>query len=195
MQPLPQLILGHFHHPPKETLCLLESFPTLTHLLQGKRHSISYAIYMPVLDISWNHSTCGLFPASIFSRFIHVVALVLASSLKLDSTSLYPCTTSCLSSTLFNGHLGCFHYYVWRCYKQLCISFWWHIFYYLGMYLLLLLSHFSRVRLCATPKTAAHQAPTSLGFSRQEHWSGLPFPSPMHESGKWKWSRSVVSDS
>ena len=42
---------------------------------------------------------------------------------------------------------------------------------------------------------AAHQAPTSLGFSRQEHWSGLPFPSPMHESEKWKWSRSVVSDS
>ena len=39
--------------------------------------------------------------------------------------------------------------------------------------LLLPLSHFSRVRLCATP---------SLGFSRQEHWSGLPFPSPMQES-------------
>ena len=35
----------------------------------------------------------------------------------------------------------------------------------------------------------------SLGFSRQEHWSGLPFPSPMHENEKWKWSRSVVSDS
>ena len=50
--------------------------------------------------------------------------------------------------------------------------------------LLLLLSHFSRVRFCATPQTAAHQAPTSLGFSRQEHWSGLPFPSPMHESEK-----------
>ena len=49
-------------------------------------------------------------------------------------------------------------------------------------YLLLLLSHFSRVRLCATPSMAAHQAPPSLGFSRQEHWSGLPFPSPMHES-------------
>ena len=41
---------------------------------------------------------------------------------------------------------------------------------------------------------AAHQAPPSLGFSRQEHWSGLPFPSPMHESEKWKWSLSVVSD-
>ena len=48
--------------------------------------------------------------------------------------------------------------------------------------LLLLLSHFSCVRLCATPQTAAHQAPPSLGFSRQEHWSGLPFSSPMHES-------------
>ena len=41
----------------------------------------------------------------------------------------------------------------------------------------------------------AHQAPPSLGFSRQEHWSGLPFPCPMHESEKWKGSRSVVSDS
>ena len=32
--------------------------------------------------------------------------------------------------------------------------------------------------------TAAHQAPPSLGFSRQEHWSGLPFPPPMQESEK-----------
>ena len=39
---------------------------------------------------------------------------------------------------------------------------------------------FSRVWFCATPKTAVHQAPLSLGFSRQEHWSGLPFSSPMH---------------
>ena len=59
----------------------------------------------------------------------------------------------------------------------------------------MLLSHFSRVQRCATPKTAAHQAPPSLGFSRQEPWSGLPFPSSMHESEKWKWSRSVMSDS
>ena len=42
--------------------------------------------------------------------------------------------------------------------------------------LLLLLSRFSRVRLCVTPETAAHP---SLWFSRQEHWSGLPFPSPI----------------
>ena len=42
--------------------------------------------------------------------------------------------------------------------------------------LLLLLSYFGRVRLCVTPETAAHQAPLSLGFSRQEHWSGLSSP-------------------
>ena len=65
----------------------------------------------------------------------------------------------------------------------------------LCLLLLLLLSHFSHVWLCATPETVAHQAPPSLGFSRQEHWSGLPFPPPMHESEKWKWSCSVVSDS
>ena len=61
--------------------------------------------------------------------------------------------------------------------------------------LLPLLSDFSRVRLCATPQMAAHQAPLSLGFSRQEYWRGLPFSSPMHESEKWKWSLSVVPDS
>ena len=57
------------------------------------------------------------------------------------------------------------------------------------------LSCFSHVRLCVTPEMAAHQVPPSLGFSRQEHWSGLLFPSPMHESQKWKWSHSVVSNS
>ena len=40
------------------------------------------------------------------------------------------------------------------------------------------LSHFSRVQLFATPWTVAHQAPLSMGFSRQEYWSGLPLPSP-----------------
>ena len=62
------------------------------------------------------------------------------------------------------------------------------------MLLLLLLSRFSHVRLCVTPQTAAHQALPSLGFSRQEHWSGLPFPSPIYESKKGKWSRSVMSN-
>ena len=40
------------------------------------------------------------------------------------------------------------------------------------------LSRFSRVRLCVTPEMVAHQAPPSLRFSRQEHCSGLPLPSP-----------------
>ena len=41
-----------------------------------------------------------------------------------------------------------------------------------------MLSHFSRVQLCAALWIVAHQAPLSMGFSRQEYWSGLPFPSP-----------------
>ena len=58
-----------------------------------------------------------------------------------------------------------------------------HIYTYICM--LLLLSRFSSVRLCVTPETAAHEPPPqSLEFSGQEHWSGLPFPSPMHESEK-----------
>ena len=53
------------------------------------------------------------------------------------------------------------------------------------MLLLLLLSRFSHVRLSATPWTAAYQAPASMGFSRQEYWSGVPLPSVA----------SIVSDS
>ena len=52
-----------------------------------------------------------------------------------------------------------------------------------------LLLPLSRARLCATPQTAAHQAPPSLGFSRQEHWSGLPLPSPMHACMLSRFSR------
>ena len=44
------------------------------------------------------------------------------------------------------------------------------------------LSRFSCVWLCATLWTVAHQAPLTAGFSRQEYWSRLPFPSPIHVS-------------
>ena len=46
----------------------------------------------------------------------------------------------------------------------------------IGTALLLLLSRFSRVRLCATPQTAAHQAPASMGFSRRGYWRGVLLP-------------------
>jgi len=39
----------------------------------------------------------------------------------------------------------------------------------------------SRIRLLATPWTAAYQAPPSMGFARQEYWSGVPLPSPIYE--------------
>ena len=41
-----------------------------------------------------------------------------------------------------------------------------------------MLSRFSLVQLFATPSSVAHQAPLSMGFSRPEYWSGLPFPPP-----------------
>ena len=53
----------------------------------------------------------------------------------------------------------------------------------------------SSVRLFVTPWTAVYQASPFMGFSRQEYWSGPSFPSPMQERKKWKWSRSVMSDS
>ena len=43
-----------------------------------------------------------------------------------------------------------------------------------------------RVGILATPWTAAHQAPPSVGFFRQEHWSGLPLPSPPHSTHSTK---------
>ena len=67
------------------------------------------------------------------------------------------------------------------CYSlELCIKM------LLLLLLLLLLSSFSHVQLCATPQMVAHQAPPSLGFSRQEDWSWLLFPSSTHESEKSK---------
>ena len=47
-----------------------------------------------------------------------------------------------------------------------------------NFYIACMLSHFSHVQLFVTPWTVAHQAPLSMGFSRQEHWSRLPFPPP-----------------
>ena len=55
----------------------------------------------------------------------------------------------------------------------------------------------SHVQLLATPKTVARQAPLSMGFSRQEYWSDLPFPSPedLPHPGIEPWSPALQSDS
>ena len=55
----------------------------------------------------------------------------------------------------------------------------------LGQVMLLLLSHFSHVRLFVTLWTVAHQAALSMGFSKQQYWSGWPFPPPgdLHNAG------------
>ena len=64
-----------------------------------------------------------------------------------------------------------------------------------------MLSRFSCVQLCATRWTIAHQAPLSMGFSRQEHWSGLPcsppgdLPDPGMETASWKLMSSALAGS
>ena len=54
----------------------------------------------------------------------------------------------------------------------------------------------SRIRLFATPWTVAHKAPPSMGFSRQEYWSGLPFSSPgdLPDPGIEPWSPALQAD-
>ena len=79
--------------------------------------------------------------------------------------------------------------------------FWW--MWIIGLYLLstpLYIYIYTKVKVwshsvMSNSVIVACQAPLAMAFSRQEYWSGLPFPSPMHESEKWKWSRSVVSNS
>ena len=68
---------------------------------------------------------------------------------------------------------------------------------FISLVLLLLLSCFGRVRLLVTPRTAAYQAPLSMGFSRQEYWSGLPLPSPrdLLNPGIKPWSPALQADS
>ena len=80
-----------------------------------------------------------------------------------------------------NFYFTSYIFQLWVCiwfFPMLCISLLTFFIHCIIFIMLLLLSRFSGVRPCATSEMAAHQAPPSLGFSRQEHWSGLPFPSP-----------------
>ena len=92
-------------------------------------------------------------------------------------------------------------YILFHLFKIFIVSFWiafitsnsWFVFSIMSM-----LCYAKSLQSCPTlcdPIDGSHQAPLSLGLSRQEQWSRLPFPSPTHESEKWKRSHSVVSNS
>ena len=104
-----------------------------------------------------------------------IMASTFITSLQIDGEKVEKVTDFIILDSKLTVNGDCSHE-IKRCLLLLRIA--------MANLLLLLLSHFSSVRLCATPETAAHQAPSSLGFSRQEHWSGLPFPSLVHESKK-----------
>ena len=138
-----------------------------------------------VIESQWNHYIRS--SLAQYSKFLAYNVIAVAYwKVYLSSFELLSHLSQKLVQPIGTISGFCVH---WSMYLCLCK------YYTVLVTLLLLISHFSRVRLCGTPQTAAHQAPPSLGFSRQDHWSGLPFPSPMHESEKWKWSRSVISDS
>jgi len=101
--------------------------------------------------------------------------VAISSSWGSSRPRIEPVTPALQADSLTAAPSGKLHYFAMAAVKN---------YHTLSGLLMLLLSHFSHVRLCATPQKAAHQASPSLGFSRQEHWSGLPFPSPMHESEK-----------
>ena len=111
----------------------------------------------------------GFFSSYSFKSFLHCLLACIVcneeSAVILAYVSLYICV-------FFAS--GCFYYLILPVNNFIMTR----------LLLLRLLSRFSRVRLCETPWTAAHQALPSLGFSRQEPWSGLPLPSPVHESEK-----------
>ena len=82
--------------------------------------------------------------------------------------------------------------------RQHCLYLFISFFFCTWVHCSLLLSAAKSLQMCLTlcdPRDGSPPGFPVLGFSRQEHWSGLPFPSPMHESEKWKWSHSVVSES
>ena len=129
--------------------------------LQHIRHLSRYWRY------NSEQSKCDSLPSRIFQVGVH------------DLWDVWCHIQSCLS-LLESGRSALFYptqSTIYPCSQHILIE---HLLHARAL-LLLLLSRFSHVRLCATPEMTAHQALPSLGFSRQEHWSGLPFPSPMPE--------------
>ena len=130
-------------------------------LLEKSFHSLAYEITQPVkTNHNSFHGTCPMIVYTLWSVLLSAAAAV-AKSLQSCPTLCDPMDCS-LPGFSVHGILQA------RTLEWVAISFSKKV----------LLSHFSHVRLCATPWTAAYQASQSMGFSRQKHWSGLPFPSP-----------------
>ena len=169
--------------------------PNLMHLIPGSLYSWSKHLSMPPAQPV---AATVLLPVSITLTLqrlcVSDATWYLPFSVWTTSVSITPSKSI---RTVTNGRMSFF--LVIAQYAAVCVD---HMFFICpstvrlsgGQMLLLLWIRFRRVWLCVTPQTAAHQAPPPMGFTRQEHQNGLPFPSPMHESEKWKWSCSVMPD-
>ena len=162
--------------------CSLPGFPVLRHLLEFAQthvHWVNDAI-QPSHSL-WSPSPPAFNLSQLFtSDGQSIGASTSASVLPMTIQGWFPLRLTGLISLLSKGFSRVFTSYSSKAPILRCSAFF--TVYIRVLLLLLLLSCFSCGWLCVTPYTAAHQAPPSLGFSRQEHWSGLPFPSPMRES-------------
>ena len=201
------LIFHHrLHWIPQLCICLLHAClycNTLNlHCLWNFPWHLCYSTHLNYIfttegcDSLLRHCRCQKVKYQAFSFYFYL--------LDVDSTNLKQvCWVSRLGNQQKLKSLKCFTVInmIMHNSRKYYFHYLWHLGFFEGLrndvllLLLLLLSHISRVWLCVTQSMAVQQASLSLGCSRQEHWSGLPFPSPMHESEKWKWSHSVMSDS
>ena len=150
-------------------------FPELIHLTTESLYPLTHMSSFPPHPAPENHNPTYCFCEYDLFRLHtdHTVFVFLHLHYFTEHNTLKVCPFCCKLQEFF------------LCYGWMALH-WIHIPHFkfpstdVHVLLLLLPSHFSRVRLCATPQMAAQQAPPCLGLSRQEHWSGLPFPSPMH---------------
>ena len=170
-----------------------------------------HVLILHISDTIWYVFFSNLFHI-VWSYLVASMVLLLAlfhSFLWLNSIPLYVCTTPSLSTLLFmffrlfpcSGHCEQYYYehssaciflnyslYRYMLRNGIVGSYDNSIFSFLSTFLLfpiVKVKSLSRVRLFATPWTVNYQAPQSMEFSRQEYWSGLPFPSPGDLPNPW----------
>ena len=142
-------------------------------------HSLCYKIFFG----EWNHDEGGFVEAKFRKSIDECCCSITKSCATL--CDLMGCGTpgsivfQCfLEFAQIHVHLVSDTIYIYICHVYMCVCVCIKDEYTYIYIWLCVLSHLSRVWFCATLWTAACQAPLSMGFSRQEFWSGLPFPSP-----------------
>ena len=122
-----------------------------------------YIMNVKLIVLHYDTFTCTFLYWIRAVKFLNPMLLSEAIG-RIFKTKIKKNTKSTENEMLIILYLPCFYFFKLILLEYVCV-----------------LSHFSCVRLSATPGTMARQAPLSMGFSRQEYLGGLPFPSPLLE--------------